>query len=91
MGFFDKIKDALKRIKEDNKYFARTTARINSNNFYGNVNYRTGKVDPNEDFRNLSYVNVKNGKGVIYNADDEDYIFEPGDIVTFKRIGDGHL
>ena len=90
MGFFDKINDALKRIKEDNKYFARTTARINSGNLYGNVNYRTGKVDPNEDFRNLSYVNVENGKGIIYNTGDEDYIFEPGDIVTFKHIGDGH-
>lgn len=49
MGFFDKIKDALKRIKEDNKYFARTTARINSNRLYGWVNYKTCKIDPNDD------------------------------------------
>lgn len=90
MGFFDKMKDTLKKIKEDNKYFARTTARINSNNLYGNVNYRPGKVDPNEDFRNLSYVNVENGKGIIYNVSDEDYIFAPGDIVTFTLAGDGH-
>ena len=90
MGFFDKIKETFKRIKEENKYFARTTARINSANMYGHVNYRTGKVDPNEDFRNLSYINVENGKGLIYNTGDEDYIFEPGDIVAFKHIGEGH-
>lgn len=89
MGFFDKIKDALKRIKEDNKYIARTTARINSNNLYGYVNYKTGKMDPNDDFRALSYVNVENGKGIIYNTGDEDYVFEPGDIVSFKHIGEG--
>ncbi len=89
MGFFDKIKNFFKTMKEENKYFARTTARINSGKLYGWVNYRPGKIDPNEDFRNLSYVNVENGKGLIYNTGDEDYIFEPGDIVTFKLIGDG--
>ena len=89
MGFFDKIKETFNRIKEDNKYFARTTARMNSANLYGYVNYRTGKIDPNEDFRNLSYINVEDGKGLIYNTGDEDYIFEPGDIVVFKHIGDG--
>lgn len=90
MGFFDKIKDFFKRLKEDNKYMARTTARINGSNLYGHVNYRTGKIDPTEDFRNLSYVNVENGMGIIYNTGDEDYNFLPGDIVTFKHIGDGH-
>ena len=90
MGFFDKIKNAFKRIKEDNKYFARTTARINSGNMYGYVNYRTGKIDPTEDFRALSYVNVEGGKGIIYNTGDEDYEFVAGDIVVFKLIGDGH-
>ncbi len=89
MAFFDKIKEFFKRLKEDNKYMARTTARINSNNLYGRVNYRPGKVDPNEDFRNLSYVNVENGVGIIYNTGDEDYNFAPGDIVTFKHIGNG--
>ena len=34
MGFFDKIKGFFKRLKEENKYFARTTARINSSNLY---------------------------------------------------------
>lgn len=89
MGFFDKIKDALKRIKEDNKYMARTTARINSGNLYGWVNYKTGKMDPNDDFRAGSYVNVEDGKGIIYNTGDEDYVFVPGDIISFKHIGDG--
>lgn len=90
MGFFDKIKDFFKRLKEDNKYMARTTKRINGPNLYGYVNYRTGKIDPNEDFRILSYVNVEDGTGIIYNTGDEDYNFVPGDIVTFKHIGDGH-
>ena len=90
MGFFDKIKDFFKKMKEDNKYFARTTARINSNNLYGLVNYKTGKMDPNDDFRALSYINVENGKGIIYNTGDEDYIVEPGDIVSFKFLGEGH-
>ena len=89
MGFFDKIKDAFKRIKEDNKYMARTTARINSDNLYGWVNYKTGKMDPNDDFRAGSYVNVEDGKGIIYNSGDEDYVFVPGDITSFKHIGDG--
>jgi len=89
MGFLDKIKDVFKRIKEDNKYMARTTARINSGNLYGWVNYKTGKMDPNDDFRAGSYVNIEDGKGIIYNSGDEDYVFAPGDIVSFKHIGDG--
>lgn len=89
MGFFDKIVGAFKRIKEDNKYFARTTARINSANLYGYVNYKTGKLDPNDDFRALSYINVENGRGIIYNTGDEDYFVEPGDIVSFTPIGNG--
>ena len=89
MAFFDKIKDFFKQLKEDNKYFARTTARINSGNLYGYVNYRPGKADPNEDFRNLSYINVENGTGIIYNTGDEDYNFTPGDIVAFTFISDG--
>lgn len=90
MELFDKIKEFFKRLKEDNKYMARTTARINSSNLYGHVNYRPGKVDPAEDFRNLSYVNVEGSTGIIYNTGDEDYNFAPGDIVTFDVIGDGH-
>ena len=89
MAFLDKIKEFFKRLKEDNKYMARTTARINSNNLYGWVNYKPGKMDPNDDFRAGSYVNVENGMGIIYNSGDEDYNFVAGDIVTFKHIGDG--
>lgn len=89
MGFFDKIKDALKRIKEDNKYFARTTARINSNRLYGWVNYKTCKIDPNDDFRAGSYVNIEDGKGLIYNTGDEDYCFSGVDIASFSFVGKG--
>ena len=89
MGFLDKVKGAANRIKEDNKYMARTTARINSGNLYGWVNYKTGKMDPNDDFRAGSYINVEDGKGIIYNTGDEDYFVEPGDIVSFEHIGVG--
>lgn len=89
MGFFDKIKETFNKIKEENKYLARTTARINGNNLYGWVNYKVGKLDPNDDFRGGSYVNIENGKGLIYSTGSEDYIFEAGDIVSFKIMGDG--
>ena len=91
MGFLDKVKGFVNQVKEDNKYLARTTARINGPNLYGWVNYKTGKLDPNDDFRGGSYVNVENGKGIIYNTGDEDYEFVPGDIVSFKHIGEGHF
>ena len=90
MAFFDKNKEFFKPLKEDNKYMARTTARINSSNLYGWVNYKNGKMDPTDDFRAGRYVNVENGTGIIYNTGDEYYNFVPGDIVTFKHIGDGH-
>ena len=91
MAFFDKIKEFFKKIKEDNKYFARTTARYNDEKaYYGYVNYKTGKFYPADDFRGCSYINVQDGKGLIYNSGDEDYIFEKGDIVSFELIGDGH-
>jgi len=89
MAFFDKIKEFFKRLKEDNKYMARTTARINGPHLYGWVNYKTGKMDPNDDFRAGSYVNVEDGTGIIYSSGTEDYNFVAGDIVEFKCIGDG--
>lgn len=91
MGFFDKIKGVFNRLKEDNKYLARTTARINSSNLYGWVNYKVGKLNPNDDFRGGSYVNIENGKGLIYSTGSEDYIFEAGDIVSFQHIGEGQF
>jgi hypothetical protein len=91
MGFLDKIKGVFNRIKEDNKYLARTTARINNaTEHYGWVNYKVGKLNPEDDFRGCSYINAQDGKGLIYNSGDEDYIFEKGDIVSFELIGDGH-
>ena len=90
MGFLDKIKGVFNRIKEDNKYLARTTARINNaTEHYGWVNYKVGKLNPEDDFRGGSYISVENGKGVIYSTGTEDYIFAGEDVAEFKFIGDG--
>lgn len=90
MGFFDKIKGVINKIKEDNKYMAKTTARINNKtDFYGWVNYKTGKMDPNDDFRAGSYVSIEEGKGVIYNSGDEDYVFTAADFASFTFVGNG--
>ncbi len=90
MGFFDKIKEVFNKIKEDNKYMARTTARMNNKaDYYGWVNYKVGKMNPDDDFRAGSYVNTEDGKGVIYSSGTEDYWFTAGDIVAFNFIGDG--
>lgn len=90
MGFLDKIKGVFNRIKEDNKYLARTTARINNTTeHYGWVNYKVGKLNPEDDFRGGSYISVENGKGVIYSTGTEDYVFAGEDVAEFKFIGDG--
>lgn len=86
MGFFDKVKSTINQIKEDNKYMARTTARINNKaDYYGWVNYSV----KDGDFRQGSYVSIENDKGVIYNTGDEDYCFSSGDIASFTFKGDG--
>lgn len=50
MGFFDKVKEKAQQIKEENKNFMATTARINNlSTLYGRVNAPdsiTFKVDP---------------------------------------------
>ena len=86
MGFFDKVKGAVDKIKEDNKYFAKTTARINNGAaYYGTVNHTV----KDGDFRQGSYVNVEDGHGVIYNTGDEDYTFTADDFVSFSFQGQG--
>lgn len=86
MGFFDKIKKAVNQIKEDNKYMALTTARLNNKDaYYGWVNYSI----KGGDFRQGSYVNFEDGKGVIYNTGDQGYIFTAADFASFNFVGDG--
>ena len=86
MGFFDKIKEKASQIKEVNKNFGSTMRRINNRAaFYGNVN----RGIKNGDFFEGSYVNIEDGKGVIYSTAQDDYLFTPDDIKSFNLLGDG--
>lgn len=86
MGFFDKIKEKAKELKEENRNFGSSMKRINNRAaFYGNVNrgIKTG------DFWEGSYVNIENGKGVIYGSSQDDYVFGPDDVKGSSFSGQG--
>ena len=92
MGFFDKVKEKAQQIKEENKNFMATTARINNlSTLYGRVNAPdsiTFKVDPNEDFAKGSYISIENGKGIIYSTSRDDYFFTGSDIKSMTFTGE---
>ncbi len=92
MGFFDKVKEKAQQIKEENKNFMATTARINNlSTLYGRVNAPdsiTFKEDPNEDFAKGSYISIENGKGVIYSTSRDDYSFTGSDIKSMTFTGE---
>ena len=81
MGFFDKIKEKLSKIKEENKGFGTAMKRINSSGFCGNVN----RGIKNGDFWEGSYLSVENGKCVIYGSNQEDYFFDGADVESFEQ------
>lgn len=87
MGFLDKVKNAAKQIKEENRNFGSTTKRMNTfSTFYGNINKpdtTVFKMDPNDDFCKGSHISIENGKGVIYGTSQDDYVFSREDIKTF--------
>ena len=86
MGFFDKVKEKLNQIKEENKNFGKTMARNNNKaDYYGWVNYEV----KGGDFRQMSSVNIENGQGVIYNTSDDDYTFTGSDIASATFSGNG--
>jgi hypothetical protein len=86
MGFFDKVKEKVNQIKEENKNLGKTMQRNNNkSDYYGWVNYEV----KGGDFRQMSSINIENGQGVIYNTSDDDYIFSADDIVTMKLSGAG--
>jgi hypothetical protein len=92
MGFFDKVKEKAQQIKEENKNFMATTARINNlSTLYGRVNAPDSiivKMDPNDDFAKGSYISIENGKGVIYSASRDDYFFTGSDIKSMTFTGE---
>lgn len=84
MGFMDKIKATISKFKEDNKNFGSTMKRMNNKPaFYGNVN--RGVKDG--DFWEGSYLNIENGKGLIYGSSQDDYFFDS--IASFEVCGEG--
>ena len=83
MGFLDKVKGAVEKIKEDNKGFIQTTKRINDgNNFCGNVN----RGVKNGDFWEGSYISIENDHAVIYGSSQEDYTFKGEDVDSFTMV-----
>ena len=85
-GFFDKIKDAAKQMKEENKHMGTTMRRINDRiSLYGNVN--RGIKDG--DFWQGSYVSIEGSNAVIYGSAQDDYIITRGRVTGFTLLGNG--
>ncbi len=87
MGFLDKVKESLNKMKEGSKNFAETTKRINSPNYYGNVNRHV----KDGDFPFSSYINLENGKFVIFSTSSEDYMFTNEDLDGKINEGKGPM
>ena len=86
MGFFDKIKDAAKQMKEENRHMGTTMRRINDRiSLYGNVN--RGIKDG--DFWQGSYVSIEGSNAVIYGSAQDDYIITRGSVTGFTLLGNG--
>ena len=67
----------LSKLKEQNRNFGSTMRRMNNRmELYGNVN----RGIKGGDFWEGSYINIENGRGVIYGSNQDDYTFGPGDI-----------
>lgn len=82
MGFMDK----LKQLKDENRNLVKTTKRMNSvGAFFGNVN----RGVKNGDFWEGSYVNLEDGKMVIYGSNQDDYVFGAGDLASCEPLGGG--
>ena len=83
MGFLDKMKGTINKIKEDNKGLIQTTKRINDGaNFCGNVN----RGVKNGDFWEGSYISIEGDHAVIYGSNQEDYIFTGADVESFTAV-----
>lgn len=82
MGIFDKVKEVVGKIKEENQGFASTMKRINSSGFCGNVN----RGIKNGDFWDGSYLSIEGDHGVIYGSNQADYTFGAGDIISFDCV-----
>lgn len=80
MGF----KDFLGKMKDGAASFAKTTGRFNAPGFCGNIDHGIKGAD----FAPGAFVNIEDGKGLIYGNNLEDYIFTAEDIAAFEvRVG----
>lgn len=86
-GFFQKIKDFFKRLKEENAGFAATMKRINSSNCCGDVNRKV----KDGDFWNGSYISIEGTHAVIYGSNQADYTFEGKDVESFTVQGSAQI
>lgn len=81
-NIIEKLKESLKKFKEDNSGFSLAMKRINSTGFCGNVN----RGIKNGDFWNGSYVSIEDGHAVIYGSHQPDYTFTADDIADFEPV-----
>lgn len=83
------IGGVIKQIKEENKNLGQTMARMNSAQFYGNIN----RGIKNGDFWEGCYINASGGNGLIYGSasKQEDYTFSKADVISFEKIGRGEM
>ncbi len=87
-NFFKKliaiIKKPFQKFAEANPYFKQTMSRINNKtDLYGNINYRV----KDGDFKQMSYISIIGGYGVIYGSAQPDYVFSGTDIASFTETG----
>lgn len=81
-----KLGNMLKKLKEENRNLASTTARMNNHaEFYGNIN----RGVKGGDFWEGSYVNIISGRGVIYGSAQDDYTFTGSDLISMAPLGPG--
>ena len=86
-GFFQKIKDFFRRLKEENRNLATTTKRINSQELCGAVN----RGVKNGDFWEGSYISVTMDGAVIYGSAQDDYNIPAGSVKSIEKKGESKV
>ena len=75
------LKDFFNKLKEENRNMGTTMKRINSSNYFGEVN----RGIKNGDFWEGSYVSIEGDHGVIYGSNQDDYTFSASNITAFEH------
>ena len=87
MGLFDKMKEKMNQLKEENRNFGSTMKRINKKDeFFGNVNRGVKEGD----FWEGSYISFEDGDWVIYGSNQDDYKFNIQDVKSIAFVGEGN-